>query len=193
MTCGRGHIGERRGSVLMETVLVLPLLLALVGAIAQGAIIWNALIMTNYAAFNAARATLVYHPAEYREIDEEGRFADFRSVDGVCWEAAAVALQECGLLTNDNAVASTYLRIRPSECAEDMNLASNAPTVKVTVEYDCLLAVPAVGPFLASLPDPAPIPKEVHPSGKLHYITLTATGVRVKPYLTTRFARRPAQ
>ena len=50
---------KRRGSILAETVLVMPLLLLLIFGIFQFALIWTAKQMTAYAAFCAARAVLV--------------------------------------------------------------------------------------------------------------------------------------
>lgn len=69
--CGRanGHserFGKNRsGSVLMEAVVCLPLLLLLVSGIWQFARIWEARFFTWLAAYNAARATLVYNPRDY--------------------------------------------------------------------------------------------------------------------------------
>lgn len=58
----------RRGSLLMEAVLCLPLLLALVSGIAQFARVWEARLFTWLAAYNAARATLVYNERDYSEV-----------------------------------------------------------------------------------------------------------------------------
>ncbi|MGN0890552.1 MAG: TadE family protein [Candidatus Spyradenecus sp.] len=56
-----------RGSVMMETVLIMPWFLLLVFGIIQTAILWTARLMCDYAAFCAARAALVYAPADYAE------------------------------------------------------------------------------------------------------------------------------
>ena len=54
----------RRGSILMETVLVMPVLLLLIFGILQFAHIWMARQMVAYAAFCAARAAMVVPPNE---------------------------------------------------------------------------------------------------------------------------------
>jgi len=84
----------RGGSVLMEAVLCLPLLLALATGIAQFARIWEARFFTWLAAYNAARATLVYNPRDYAEtVSTNGvsrrRFFEDR---GVAWLAAVDTL-----------------------------------------------------------------------------------------------------
>jgi len=54
----------KRGSILAETVLVMPLLLLLIFGIIQFAFIWTAKQMTAYAAYCAARAMVVSAPQE---------------------------------------------------------------------------------------------------------------------------------
>ena len=58
---------RRRGSILAETVLVMPLLLLLIFGVIQFALIWTAKQMTAYAAFCAARAIMVVPPAEQQK------------------------------------------------------------------------------------------------------------------------------
>lgn len=55
------------GSVLMETVIVMPILLLLVFGIVQFALCWTARQMTVYAAFCAARAITVVSPWDDRQ------------------------------------------------------------------------------------------------------------------------------
>lgn len=172
----------RDGTVLMECVLVLPLLLALILVIAQFSILWNSLVMTNYAAFNAARAALVYHPGEYRSINEDGTPGKFYSSSGPCWYAAVGTFRTAGMVEGD---VTKYVRITPTECDEPTYVGEKSPVVKVTVECDCLLGVPWFGGFLASI---GVIDSKVHPDGGLHYMTVKATSVVAKPYLTARYA-----
>ena len=87
------------GSVLMESILVMPILFTLIFAIVQFALIWYAQIMTHYAAYNACRAALVYHPADYAEpvdrTDADGhRDTEWKFLpqSGVCYEAACRTL-----------------------------------------------------------------------------------------------------
>lgn len=96
--------GGKRGSVLMEAVLCVPLLLALVSGIAQFARIWEARFFAWLASYNGARAALVYNEREYSEtvavpvtnavngrvdLRERRRFYEDR---GVVWLAAAQTL-----------------------------------------------------------------------------------------------------
>ena len=74
------------GTVLMESVLVLPFLLMLITGIFQFARFWQARLYTQYAAFNAARAALVYNPVHYRNGER------FLERDGVVWLAAVSTL-----------------------------------------------------------------------------------------------------
>ncbi len=53
------------GSIMMETVLVLPIFVMIVFFVIQMTFVWTAKQMTYYAAYCGARATLVYNPADY--------------------------------------------------------------------------------------------------------------------------------
>ena len=75
----------------MEAVLCLPLLLFLVTGIVQFARIWEARLLVQYAAYNAARAALVYNPADYGYVSEPGRFL-FHPRQGPVWQAAVNTL-----------------------------------------------------------------------------------------------------
>ena len=56
---------EHRGSIMLETVLVLPIFVLLVFFVIQMTFVWTAKQMTYYAAYCGARATLVYNPEDY--------------------------------------------------------------------------------------------------------------------------------
>lgn len=153
----------RHGTVLMECVLVLPLLTLLIFAIVQFALIWYAQIMTHYAAYNAARAALVYHPGEYTETKSNGE-VKFLEKSGVCWEAACQTLAWVSSSTTgggptvqgwfaDNngripfASATPYqVSILPDQCAENYK---GMPAVKVSVAFDYPLHVPVIGRMIA--------------------------------------------
>lgn len=210
---------DRRGTVLMECVLVLPLLTLLIFTIVQFALIWYAQIMTHYAAYNAARAALVYHPDEY---SSQGNFFANK---GVCWRAAVqslswVAASPAGEGRSDYAIPGLSLVPKASSLVErQVRVASGSyeeegvPCVAVRVEFDYPLHVPVVGRMLAFFvheseprhdwevwgwnPDSADYARTVasaqaHPLGT-DYITLHANCVLPKPWKTTRFARVPAE
>lgn len=83
---------NRRGTVLMEAVLCLPLLLFLVTGIVQFARIWEAKLMTRHAAYNAARAALVYNVGEYAYTNRYGQLEYFKTSEGPVWLAAVNTL-----------------------------------------------------------------------------------------------------
>jgi len=60
----------RRGSVMMETVIVMPILLFLIFLLIQFAHVWTAKQMVSYAAFCAARAIMVVPPADQQAAAE---------------------------------------------------------------------------------------------------------------------------
>lgn len=223
---------SRRGTVLMETVLVLPILTLLIFAIIQFALIWYAQIMTQYAAYNAARAALVYHPGEYRESGIPGTTIrtvvtdKFKTIEGPCWEAACRTLawvssspdgggSKYGIpgwygtsIPNSSHIAK-QVRIDPDESLE----MTNAPVVKVTVEFDFPLHVPVIGRMLAyfnKVEKESPSKYEVwgwspgsggdakldalhHSTMNVDFIKLRATAILPKPYRTSHFARIPSK
>lgn len=61
------ELRDCRGSVLMETVIVMPVLLLLIFGVIQFAHIWTARQMVAYAAFCATRAVMVVPPDEQEE------------------------------------------------------------------------------------------------------------------------------
>ena len=105
-----GPSGRTAGSVLMEAVVCLPVLLLLVTGIWQFCRIWEARFFTWLAAYNAARAALVYNPRDYawrlasgnakQVVDDEAmecRVEDenkwvFHEKRGVVWLAAVNTL-----------------------------------------------------------------------------------------------------
>lgn len=159
---------SRRGTVLMETVLVLPLLLSFMFAIVQFALIWYAQLMTHYAAYNAARAALVYHPSEYSSNGV------FMSDSGVCWQAAVRTLATLSFSPGGGSSALTvpgwwkadggrvpnashiekqvHMHVTAANAAEE----SPEPCeegdgyVKVCVDFDFPLVVPMVGKMIAA-------------------------------------------
>ena len=59
------------GTVLMECVLVMPLLVFMIFMLIQLSLVCMARQVLHYAAYSAARATLVYHPNEYCGMNGE--------------------------------------------------------------------------------------------------------------------------
>lgn len=226
---------DRSGTVLMECVLVLPLLTLLIFSIVQFALIWYAQIMTHYAAYNAARAALVYHPGEYRKVDEKGNVSQtFQMNSGVCWEAACRTLAWVssspdgggtgfgipGWWKSGNGYSpipssshvQNQVRILNDGLYESQEM-TNAPVVKVSVEFDYPLYVPVIGRMIAYFvnvektspsrwevtgwaPDStgyASLDSMVHQTMGVDYITLTGTMLLPKLWSSGRFARIPTR
>ncbi len=214
----------------MEFVLVMPMLLLFIFAIVQFALIWYAQIMTHYAAYNAARAALVYHPGEYCVTDEKGIVTDeFSTTNGVCWEAACRTLAWVSNSPEGGASGlgipgwwpegegykpipySSHIQNQVRIVKEESLELTNAPAVKVSVEFDFPLCVPVIGRMLAYFthieetrpshwevsgwsPDSAgyaELDTFLHPTMQLDYITLKGTMLLPKPWSSRRFARCP--
>lgn len=56
---------DEKGSIMLETVLVLPIFVLIIFFLIQISFVWTARQMTYYAAYCGARAALVYNPKDY--------------------------------------------------------------------------------------------------------------------------------
>ena len=202
MPCGSavGRIlRDGRGSVLMESLLVLPLLLMLIGGIFQFARFWEAKLLTRYAAYNAARAALVYNPLHYRIPADDGgpNAGQFKSNEGVCWMAAVTTLSWLSSTTEaanyempgygqvpNSSLIARQVHIVPEGCKEGDGW------VKVTVQFQfpTLFSV-----FDATLMHPERDVAEergidaIRDTAKNPWFTFTETCVMPKPWTTERF------
>ena len=177
---------SRRGTVLMETVLVLPILTLLIFAIAQFAYIWYAQIMTHYAAYNAARAALVYNPSQYSNGN------DLMQTSGPCWNAAVQSLSWVSASTDSTersnltitghlqVPGSSYIKSQVRVSGQSLESSSN-PIVCVRVEFDCPLHVPVIGRILAAFSGGR------HPTMGCDYVTLHADCIMNKPWRTDHY------
>ena len=208
MIFSRGAIPSRRslppipskktGTVLMETLLVLPLLLMLIMGVVQFARLWQARMMVWYAAYNAARATLVYHPGEYGVYDPDAGTLEFYEKDGVAWAAAAQTLAwvsateddpasfwmpSLGAIPNSSGVAG-QVRIVPEKSWESNGM------VRVTVEFKCptMFKVFDVSSAFAGK-TPKPVEDNAWNTLNAPTFTLTETCVLGKPWATGFFPR----
>lgn len=183
----------------MECVLVLPLLTLLIFSIVQFALIWYAQIMTHYAAYNAARAALVYNPAEY------SNGGSFKVSGGPCWQAACQTLAwvssspnwDSATLGEDGAyrlsVPGWFSIPHSDHIAQQVRIVSGKseegiaglPAVKVTVAFDFPLLVPVIGTMLAGFAGSG----GYHPTMNVDYVTLHSTVVMPKLWSSSRFAR----
>ena len=191
---------DSRGTVLMESVMVLPLLLMLIAGIFQFARFWQAKLLTRYAAYNAARAALVYNPLHYRvPADDPGPNAgQFLADRGVCWLAALTTLSWMSSTPDNNEFRipgygnvphssgiRSQVRLVPAGCKEDNGW------VKVTVmfRYPTLFAVfdaTAMHPGGGS-GDGAGSMERIADVSKYPHFTFVESCLLPKPWTTERF------
>lgn len=65
------NLRDEHGSIMLETVLVLPIFVLIIFFIIQITFVWTARQMTYYAAYCGARAALVYNPADYNAVQQD--------------------------------------------------------------------------------------------------------------------------
>ena len=188
----------RSGSVLMETVLCLPLILMLLTGIVQFSRIWEARLFTRYAAYNAARAALVYNPGDYGGGD--GSAFKFNSNKGPVWLAAVNTLAWKSHTSDadgrslpgigdgqypHSGLIEQQVRIVPGACFESDGV------VKVTVRFDFPLIFPIFD--ANSVRGDSDAPDDI---GGLvfdplldpwHTITLTESCILPKPWSTDHY------
>ena len=143
-----------RGSVLLEFIIVMPVLLLLIFGTVQFALILMAKQLTQYAAFNAARAAIVYNPKDYRVPNSSGGGGFFES-SGPVHEAAVTSLAFFGFSGGKEAnkvevpgwgkiPGSANIRNQVSIGSDSMDLmeAQQIPAVKVTVIFRFPMLIP---------------------------------------------------
>ena len=160
----------------METLIVMPPLTMLIFIIVQFSLVWYAQIMTHYAAYNAARAALVYHPSEYRKSQGGKVLDEFKAREGACWQAAVLTLAPLSFspsgggsnltlpvsmgalgsagtserLPNSSFVAKQVALVDVRDDNLDVEpCAESNGCVRVTVAFDFPMIVPVAGKMLA--------------------------------------------
>lgn len=85
---------DEHGSIMLETVLVLPIFVLIIFFIIQITFVWTAKQMTYYAAYSGARAALVYNPADYHaEPQKDGSWKTNGFIrKGIVHQAACAVL-----------------------------------------------------------------------------------------------------
>lgn len=136
----------KRGSVLLEFVLAAPILLALVFLCLQVSHVWVARLVTQYAAYSAARTAVTAHPSEYVQAGQQ-------AAEQVCaWVvmghpmgSTEKTIPGWGSIPGTGAIADkTKVTM---ERVGDYN-------IRATVEFDFGLIFPIAGPMLAWSADP---------------------------------------
>lgn len=85
---------DEKGSIMLETVLVLPIFVLIIFFLIQISFVWTAKQMTYYAAYCGARAALVYNPKDYHaEKQNDGSWRTNGFIrKGVVHQAACTVL-----------------------------------------------------------------------------------------------------
>lgn len=143
----RGDIPVTRGkgSMLMEAVVCLPVLLVLILGCMQIAHIWFARQMVQYAAYAAARSLLVVSNPDHKKAVEPG---------GVAWKAAAQVCAWVALSGHGHQIGVPgWGEISGSGSMEEkLKLSLDQPYGEwypgVTVQFDFPLVMPIAGPLI---------------------------------------------
>lgn len=180
------RFGNRHGSVLMECVLAFPLIFALACSCLQLAHIWIARQVVQYAAFTAARSTLVCSEGEYQDAAQQA------AEQVLSWAVIGKAQGErdkgvpgWGAIPGSGGVhRKTRVQITPL----------GQWNVKAVVEFDFALVVPVAGPLIGWWVAPHEnIEQRADPTGNAHryvdmvpfpHLRFKETAIISKPYVT---------
>ncbi len=198
---------RRRGSMMLEAVLVLPVFLFLVFFLVQSTFVWTAHQMTLYAAYCAARAALVYNPEDYagnggvakraacmvlgwisfshkgntpvRIPSKNGGYYELPASDGIA-DQVSVTIEESAAQRDE------------ADAADGKAEAKSAalPVVTATVDFKYPLIVPFGALFLVDVvyPQGGPPALDVkEEDGGWHYVHVRESYTLPKPYRTETF------
>ena len=183
------------GSVMMETVLVLPILLILLFFIIQLPFVLLAKQMTYYAAYCGARTALVYNPADYAE---DGGIVHRAACTALSWISQSTSgSHPITIPTNDNEGytiprsdnVAKQVSVEISEPTQDNPEEDNLPLVKVTVIFQCPLLIPLGGRLIASMAGT----EGTEDSHGWYSIPIQETCILAKPYSTETFPLIPRE
>lgn len=143
----RLRFGGRKGSILMEFILVAPLIMILVSMILQFAHIWTARQVTAYAAYCAARATMVVPKSEKKEAAK-------KAAELACSWMALAGLP--GSIGDDEVKIKGWGTIPGSDSADKRvsveireNGEGEVPAAVVTVQFKFPLMLPLAGRMIS--------------------------------------------
>ena len=154
----------KRGSILAETVLVMPLLLLLIFGVIQFALIWTAKQMTAYAAFCAARAIMVVPDRVSENGNEKEYAAKCAAKVALSWFALAddpnehgrrVQIPGWGAVFGSGSLDARLLREDGRDGVELLRRGENEPVAAVRVSFRFPLMIPgmAVNKLIGNLSD----------------------------------------
>lgn len=178
------------GSVMLESVMVLPILLLLIFFLIQLSFLLLAKQMTYYAAYCGARAALVYNPQDY---SGNGGVVHRAACTVLAWISQSTTGSEPLTIPSD----SGEYRIPRSENIENQVSVEiqeglqtdNTPIVTVTVNFQCPLLIPIGGRTIAWLSGAG---DSVDQYG-WHTVPIREFCSLAKPYRTETFPLVPAE
>ena len=179
----------RRGSVMLEAVLVLPIFIFIVFFFVQSTFVWTAHQMTLYAAYCAARAALVYNPADYADDGGIAKRAACEVLGWISFSHKGSAPIKIPVQTGDYVLPasddiSDQVLVRIEEKIDEL------PVVTATVDFKYPLIVPLGGLFFVY---------DSKTSGGYvadtkdgwHYLHISESYTLPKPYRTETFPLMP--
>ena len=125
-------MAREKGSVLMEFVIVMPMLIVLLMLVLQFALVWIAREQTAYAAYCAARSSLSYNPAEQQSAAQNAACLALSWVNGASAGGSSRQIPGWGNIPNSGGMGS-WVRVR---------LGNSQGRRVATVTYDYPLGVP---------------------------------------------------
>ena len=206
---------KRRASIMLETVLVLPLFIILVFVLIQSAFVWTARQMTAYAAFCAARAALVYHPDDYAG---DGGVAKRAACEVLGWisfshkgnapiaiptqtgtyrlpASEGIADQVSVTVVEGNIIGQVdrhfFDRVQNLR-VETLPLTDGFPSVTATVEFKYPLIVPLGGLMYVYDSKDSGVDAGTE-DDSWHYLRIRESYTLPKPYSTVTFPKMPAE
>ena len=191
---------KRRASVMLETVLVLPIFVILVFVIIQSAFVWTARQMTAYAAFCAARAALVYHPDDYAGDGGVSKRAACEVLGWISFSHKGTAPISIPTQTGSYQLpASEGIADQVSVMVVDGNAKTGEaaasdgfPTVTATVDFKYPLIVPLGGLMYVYDSRDSGVDAGTE-DGSWHYLRIRESYILPKPYSTATFPKMPAE
>ena len=198
--CSHDRPGRHGGSVMLEFVLAAPVILTLMLACMQFAHIWMAKQVVHYAAYCAARATLVCHESERdRAAEQAARQVCAWIVHGETAGEPAKRIPGWGEIPGSGG-AKRKTRLKDGQ-VDDVGRWN----VKATVKHDFALIFPLVGPMIGWALSPwgdgdewqekrADASGNIGSADAVRYphIQFTETVVLPKPYVTVSKMGLPA-
>ncbi len=146
------YILDDKGTALMEFVLIMPIFCFTIFCIIQLSLVCMAKQLTHYAAYSAARAAIVYNPAEYSDGGK------FYSNKGVVHRAACTALSWLGQMPGGpnrlnvpgwgEVPGSGYISQQVFIDPNRSEIFTDVPAVKVTVVFRYPLHIPFAGSII---------------------------------------------